>query len=164
MKTFLTLSMLVLVAGCSTLNPYHSESMCAATENHGKCESVNAAYTEALDKKTARKPGATKPDAPSSSKAASSADPALIKTAQLSGEERYHEAEYRKLAALVEEPVMPIVQQPTVLRTLILSYPAGDSLYMPRFVMYFADAPKFVIGEYLNPLSTPKTVYPNGVN
>jgi conjugal transfer pilus assembly protein TraV len=156
--------MLGPVVGCSTLNPYHSEFMCAATENHGKCESVNAAYTEALDKKTARKQGATMPDVSSSGKAAAGADPALIKTAQMSGEERYHEAEYRKLAALVEEPVMPIVQQPTVLRTLILSYPAGDSLYMPRYVMYFADAPKFVIGEYLNPLSTPKTVYPNGVN
>jgi conjugal transfer pilus assembly protein TraV len=162
-KSLLILTMVVALAGCSTLNPYHSEFMCAASENHGKCESVNQAYTEALDKKAAKKQGAVAPAAPAAETTVRAADGTFIKTAQLTGEERYHDAEYRKLAALVEEPVMPIVKQPTVLRTLILSYPAGESLYMPRYVMYFADAPKFVIGEYLNPLSTPKTVFPNGV-
>ena len=162
-------TMCAALGGCSTLNPYHSEFMCAASENHGKCESVNQAYTEAIDKKGRAKTNANATDAPPDLPAAKtrshggkSGEGELVKAVQLSGEDRYRDAQYRKLAAIVEEPVMPIVQPPTVLRTLILSYPAGDSLYMPRYVIYFADSPKFVIGEYLNPLSTPKTVFPNG--
>src|SRR6202040_113525 len=107
--------MVVVLAGCSTLNPYHSEFMCAASENHGKCESVNQAYTEALDKKAAKKQGAAAPAAPAADTPAHGSDGAVIKTA-LTGEEKYRDAEYRKLAAIVEEPVMPIVKQPTVLR------------------------------------------------
>lgn len=165
----------VLLGGCA-LNPYHGEFMCAASQDHGKCETVEQAYAEALAKKESVGPGGAsakgrskgthRPDAPDRQGSDGGADAAsggLVRTSQVgSGEERYRDAEYRRLAALVEEPVTPIVQPPKVLRTLVLSYGAGESLYMPRYLIYFAEVPKFVLGDYLNPDSTPKTVYPKG--
>jgi conjugal transfer pilus assembly protein TraV len=158
----------VSLTGCS-LNPYHSEFMCAASADHGKCETVEQAYAEALAGKSSK----ANPSKSSESQSARpggaggkkdpKADGELVKTSLApSAEDRYREAQYRKLAALIEEPVTPIVQQAKVLRTLILSYPASETLYMPRHIFYFAEQPKFVIGEYLNPESTPKTLYPNG--
>jgi conjugal transfer pilus assembly protein TraV len=156
----------VMLVGCS-LNPYHSEFMCAATANHGKCESVDQAYGEALeqDDGPAQKESMARPAAPTGkpAKAKSAPPPAeLMPVSNSPAEDTYRQAQYRKLAALVEQPVMPIVQPAKTMRTLILPYPAGDSLYMPRFVFWIAEQPKFVIGEYLNPPSTAQTVYPNG--
>jgi conjugal transfer pilus assembly protein TraV len=156
------------LAACS-LNPYHGEFMCSASADHGKCETVEQAYAEALAGKSSKSNSLKSTDAQSSrpggtgGKKDGKADPALVQTTlALTSEDRYREAQYRKLAALIEEPVTPIIQPAKALRTLILSYPAGESLYMPRYVYYFAEEPRFVIGEYLNPESTPKTVYPNG--
>lgn len=159
-------ALLVLLVGCS-LNPYHSEFMCAATANHGKCESVDQAYGEALDpgEGQGQKESMARPPAPTgkSAKAKSAPAPAeLMPVSDSPAEDTYRQAQYRKLAALVEQPVMPIVEPAKTMRTLILPYPAGDSLYMPRFVFWIAEQPKFVMGEYLNPPSTAQTVYPNG--
>jgi conjugal transfer pilus assembly protein TraV len=159
---------LLVVSACS-LNPYNSQFMCAATANHGKCESVDAAYGDAVAKTATPSPrptGAssakTRRRTPDPLRSAPANGLPIMNVANTSGEARYLDAEYRKLAALVEEPIVPVVQPPTVLRTLILSYSSSDSVYLPRYVMYFAEAPKFVIGEYLNPESTPKTVFPTG--
>jgi conjugal transfer pilus assembly protein TraV len=154
------------LSACS-LNPYHSQFMCAASANHGKCESVDQAYGEALgraDTPTA-KPGADgAPPAANKALGKSKASQPPTPMVEVSEETRYREAQYRKLAALVEEPVTPIVEPAKTMRTLILSYPAGDALYMPRYVFWIAEPPKFVIGDYLDPLSTAdaKTIFPTG--
>ena len=81
----------------------------------------------------------------------------------LSGREVYKENEYRELAALIEEPTTPIVRPPKVLRTLVVSYPSGQTLYMPRYIVYFADEARFVVGDYLNDTKPETaTVFPNG--
>jgi conjugal transfer pilus assembly protein TraV len=165
-------SMLAIAGtGCRALNPYHGEFMCAASADHGKCETVEQAYAEALAGQDGKTGGTSAPAAkgasgPAQTSAeaanAKTSSPELLKTRLAVAQDRYLEAQYQKLAALVQEPVMPIVEPAKVLRTLILSYPSGESLYMPRYVYYFGDEQKFVIGQYLNPLSTPQTVYPNG--
>ncbi|MEO8755268.1 MAG: TraV family lipoprotein, partial [Casimicrobiaceae bacterium] len=78
------------------------------------------------------------------------------------GDERLREARYRELAGLIENPVTPLVQPPKVLRTLIVSYSAGDALYMPRYVYYIAEDAKFVLGDYLQNSPAERTMYPNG--
>ena len=156
----------LMLVGCS-LNPYHSEFMCAASANHGKCESVDEAYGEALeqvDGKAQKESMARPPTSTEKSAKAKSAPPpaGLMPVSNAPAEDTYRQAQYRKLAGLVEEPVMPIVEPAKTMRTLILPYPAGDSLYMPRYVFWIAEQPKFVMGEYLNPPSTAQTVFPNG--
>lgn len=167
-RVAIVVSCAVTMGGCS-LNPYNSQFMCAASANHGKCESVDEAYGEALEqgesgggerKEDMKRPPA-QPTKPSRGKAGSPAAQ-LVAVSEPGAEDTYRQAQYRKLAGLVEEPVMPIVEPAKTMRTLILPYPAGDALYMPRYVFWIADQPKFVIGAYLSPPSTAQTVYPNG--
>jgi len=66
------------------------------------------------------------------------------------------------MAGLIEAPVTPLVKAPTVLRTLVVSYTAERTLFMPRYVYYFADEARFVMGETLNATGSLRTVYPNG--
>lgn len=72
----------------------------------------------------------------------------------------YRSAEYRELAALIEQPITPVVRPPQVLRTLIVPYSSGDSLFMPRYVYFFADEARFVLGDYLAPPAPQKTISP----
>jgi len=58
--------------------------------------------------------------------------------------------------------VTPLVRPPQVLRTLIVSYTVGESLYMPRYVFYFADEARFVIGDYFESPDVRPVIYPNG--
>ena len=39
---------------------------------------------------------------------------------------------------------------------------AERTLFMPRYVYYFADEARFVMGETLNAAGSLRTVYPNG--
>src|SRR5580704_7613636 len=94
MKCAIGIATVCAVLGGCSLNPYHSEFMCAASENHGKCESVNQAYNEAIDMKGRAKAGASatevSPDAPAAkapSRASKASEGGLVKTLELSGED-----------------------------------------------------------------------------
>lgn len=168
------------LAGCKTLVPYESKFMCEKSRDFGKCMDVQQAYDDALgaaESNPARmKPGKAEPEfrykaakAPKRSNTQPaigvprSNEPRLLRTStQLSPEELYRDREYRELAGLIEQPVTPVVKPPKVLRTLIVSYTAGETLYMPRYVYFFADEARFVLGDYLSPKDEVKQVFPNG--
>jgi conjugal transfer pilus assembly protein TraV len=177
MKPFnpvLLLLPLSLLSGCKALVPYDSEFACAKSHDYGQCMDVHSAYEDARANEgmpVPGRPGATfKPGvrAPTSRQSPDNMpaeqrgnllrelyDPADHAT-------RLREARYREIAGLIENPVTPLVQAPKVLRTLIVSYSAGDTLYMPRFVYYIAEDAQFVLGDYLEAAPVERTVYPNG--
>jgi conjugal transfer pilus assembly protein TraV len=63
----------------------------------------------------------------------------------------YQEALYKELAGLLKEPLTPIVAPPKVMRVLLLPY-KGDSneLYMLRYIYFFVEEPKWILGDYLS--------------
>ena len=174
------LALLLSLAGCKTLVPYESTFMCEKSRDYGKCMDVQQAYEDALGSAPRNpaqlKPGSREPElrykaetraTPPGTRPAigvpPSGEPRLLRTAlTLSPEELYRDREYRELAGLIEQPVTPVVKPPKVLRTLIVSYTAGESLYMPRYVYYLADEARFVLGDYLSPKDEVRQVFPNG--
>ena len=159
MKRLLLIGMALLTAaGCKTLVPYDSKFMCEANQDYGRCMSVSDAYKEALEgpapAEAKKHPEAWnyKQGAPkkTSTRGRKARDEYRMMQASLSGRDLYKDNEYREMAALIEQPATPIVQPPKVLRTLVVSYPNGQTLYMPRYIVYIAEEARFVVGDYLN--------------
>jgi len=62
----------------------------------------------------------------------------------------YQEEVYRKLTGLLRDPVTPLVAPPRVMRVLLLPYKGdGGELFMPRYVYFMADDPRWIMGGYL---------------
>lgn len=182
----LTLVGASMLAGCRTLAPYESRFMCEGSEDFGQCMNVQRAYDTAVQGEAAngapraplweytpsRDRRARKPATPDARelRAPESAQPLRIVDASVQrtaftpreGADLYREMQYREMAGLIEAPVTPLVKAPTVLRTLVVSYTAERTLFMPRYVYYFADEARFVMGETLNAAGSLRTVYPNG--
>ncbi|EJJ0671540.1 type IV conjugative transfer system protein TraV [Cronobacter sakazakii] len=141
-STFLT--------GCSLL-PYHNDFACKLEDGYGKCISSDAAYEEAttgVDMGHAITEDGVADDPKGS--AAKSAAAAGAK-AQDVPYQQYRDRVYQKLAKMIDAPQTPVVRQPTVIRTLILSYSPGldDQIaYMPRYVFTMLNGPKFVLSDY----------------
>lgn len=174
-----------MLAGCRVV-PYDSKFMCEKSRDYGRCMDVQSAYEEARaasasanskSKSKARDgqdpilrypPASTgvtrplrplKPSKAGARSAAAKPDDSFIR---VSTQDLYRDAEYRELAGLIEAPVTPLIRPAKALRTLIIAYNTGDSLFLSRYVVYFADEPRFVMGDYLNPPDTSPTVYPMG--
>jgi len=178
MRLTMRSSFLLLAAalsGCQVLVPYDNEFACAKSHDYGQCMDVQSAYEDARTVQGTpqgpAEPGTTfrttGPRAPSRSPV--KPVPAerrgeLIREAWLPEDSaaRLRDARYRELAGLIENPVTPLVRAPKVLRTLIVSYSAGNTLYMPRYVYYLADEAQFVLGDYLEAAPAERTMYPNG--
>lgn len=153
----------LVLSGCSLFVPFDSEFMCPGTTDYGKCTDVQGAYSDALggelpaDEAIAKDRKRDKNDRPPEPRSRS------VARANVN---RYKAAEYAELAKVIEDPVTPLVQPPKILRTLIVAYATGEkTLYMPRYVFYFANDGTFVYGDYLNaekPMGG-QTIYPNGV-
>ena len=110
------------LTGCSIFNPYKSEFKCPDTYK-GKCVSTTKAYQESI--------GETKD--------------VLLKPSDNS-EYNYQTNLYNRIASLIARPSTPIVLQPQVMRTLILSYTGSNNeLYSHRYVYFFVTEPKFII-------------------
>jgi conjugal transfer pilus assembly protein TraV len=136
------LTFAVLFGGCSVLNPYRSEFTCPQKEN-GKCVGVDNAYYESLTKTK------DKIENPESLKKDNS-DKAKAKVGGQKSENLYQEEVYRKLTGLLREPVTPLVAPPKVMRVLLLPYKGdGGELFMPRYVYFVADDPRWIMGDYL---------------
>ena len=136
------LTLTALLGGCSVLNPYKSEFTCPQKEN-GKCVGVDNAYYESLTKTKDKgeSPEPVKKDG--------------LKKVPASGagqrsELLYQEEVLRKLTGLLKEPVAPLVVPPKVMRVLLLPY-KGESgeLFMPRYIYFMADDPRWIMGGYL---------------
>lgn len=130
----LLLSSFLCFSGCAAwINPYSSDFNCPKTAN-GKCISVSDAYTESLKNDPSAK-------ATNGSRSVSGT----------SAYNAYEEELFTKMAAMIKEPVTPLVSPATALRGLVLYY-SGDEheLYSHRYVFFFVDEPRFVLGDYLN--------------
>ena len=172
-----------ILAGCRVV-PYDSKFMCEKSRDYGRCMDVQSAYEEARAASASatskakprdgkdpilRYPPAStgvgrplrplKPSKIVARSANAKPDDSLIR---VSTQDLYRDAEYRELAGLIEAPVTPLIRPAKALRTLIIAYNTGDSLFLSRYVVYFADEPRFVMGDYLNPPDTSQTVYPMG--
>jgi conjugal transfer pilus assembly protein TraV len=125
--------------GCAVLNPYKSDFTCPQKEN-GKCVGVETAYDESLEK--GKKSGtleATGKPSPKPETATAGAQDLL-----------YREEVYRKLIGLLREPATPLVVPPRVMRVLFLPYKGdGGELFMPRYIYFMADDPRWIMGDYL---------------
>ncbi|EJE3725243.1 TraV family lipoprotein [Salmonella enterica] len=141
-----------ILSGCSLL-PYHNDFACKLEGGYGKCISSDDAYTEATtgvdmghaitEDGVADDPkGSAAKTAATNQAAATKADPSY---------QLYRDRVYKQMAQLVEAPQTPVVRQPTVVRTLILSYSPGlddQTAYMPRYVFTMLNGPKFVLTDY----------------
>jgi len=152
---FFKLSLLIMaasfLAGCS-LVPYHNDFACKLEDGYGKCISSDDAYTEAttgMDMGHAiTEDGVADDPKASAAKAASTKAAAVKPDANYQG---YRDRVYQQMSKLVDAPQTPVVRQPTVVRTLILSYSPGlddQTAYMPRYVFTMLNGPKFVLTDY----------------
>jgi conjugal transfer pilus assembly protein TraV len=173
MRSSLVLA-LALLAGCKVLVPYDNQFACAKSHDYGKCMDVQSAYEEARSHQGIPT-GPEEPGTPFKTTGPRTPNkPAPARPAELRGElareayqpedaaARLRDARYRELAGLIENPVTPLVRAPKVLRTLIVSYSAGGTLYMPRYVYYFGEDAQFVLGDYLEAAPPERTMFPNG--
>jgi len=137
------------LSGC--LLPYHNDFACKLEDGYGKCISSNDAYDEAttgVDKGHAiTEDGVVDDPKGSAAKTTEAAAP----TTPAPAYQQYKDRVYKKMAKLIEEPQTPVVRQPTVVRTLILSYSPNlddQTAYMPRYVFTMLNGPKFVMSDY----------------
>jgi len=133
----------IFLTGCaSVLNPYESDFQCPDTDR-GKCVSVQDAYGESMQKNSSTE----------NKDEVKSEKPKEGGTLESQGKKNndYQEALYKELAGLLKEPLTPIVAPPKVMRVLLLPY-KGDSneLYMIRYVYFFVEEPKWILGDYLS--------------
>ncbi len=139
----LLLAAITLAGGCSILNPYKSDFTCPQKEN-GKCVNVEKAYDESLlkGKDKGDKAGITrKKDIPEKTHADGPGQRSDL---------LYQDEVYRKLAGLLREPVTPLVAPPQVMRVLLLPYKGeGGELFMPRYVYFMTEDPRWIMGGYL---------------
>jgi conjugal transfer pilus assembly protein TraV len=125
-------------AGCaSVFNPYQEEYQCPDTYK-GKCVSMKTAYDESIEGVKYDNNGGKK-------------NP-LIKSKDRdpdSARDEYQKRLFKKLSDIIEEPQVPVVIPPKVLRVLILSYTNNDNdMYGHRYVYILAQEPKWVFSAF----------------
>ena len=141
-----------ILSGCSLL-PYHNDFAYKLEDGYGKCISSDDAYTEAttgVDMGHAITEDGVADD-PKGSAAKTAATNQAASTKADPSYQLYRDRVYKQMAQLVEAPQTPVVRQPTVVRTLILSYSPGlddQTAYMPRYVFTMLNGPKFVLTDY----------------
>ncbi len=134
---WLVMAMLpALAAGCSLLNPYQGEFPCPQAEK-GKCQPLKAAYEDSLKKCPGGNCGNTAAAAGRTMK-------------EGIAEAAYQQEVFATLRGLLEKPRAPMTVPPKVMRVLLLPY-RGDAneLYMARYLYFFSEDPRWIMGEYL---------------
>lgn len=160
-KNYVILALIgvVSLSGCA-LTPYEEDFACEGTEDYGRCVSVEGAYEQAVTgvpqgTKITRDhdeedegDGFYEDEFDDESLAAEKEEAGVDETSRYVS---YRASVYSKLKRMVKEPVTPMVKQPEVVRTLVLNYQSeieGTPLFMHRYVYFFGDKPKWVMGEY----------------
>ena len=123
--------------GCASIfNPYQEEFQCPDTYK-GKCVSMKTAYDESIEGVEYNEDGKENPLIKSNGH--------NFKNAQ----DEYQKRLYKKLADIIEEPEVPVVIPPKILRVLILSYTNNENhMYGHRFVYILAQEPKWVFSTF----------------
>lgn len=172
-KALCSVVTLVILSGCSMINPYQSEFSCQDTFK-GKCASVREVYMEdaAGNRKdradnTAANPGCTTTnggfegegvvstcsDTIPSGAGMTAMDNTSMATPVAGDPEARNYNQYRsslfdKFNGLLKEPRTPIVAPPKVMRVLLLPYTGQENeFYMLRYVYFFVDKPRWILGD-----------------
>lgn len=115
-----------VLTGCSIL-PYHNDFACKLEDGYGKCISSDDAYTEATTGSdmghAITEDGVQNDPKESAAKNAAVAD--TSRAPATPAYTSYRDRVYEQTAKLIDAPQTPVVRQPTVVRTLILSYSPG---------------------------------------
>ncbi len=152
---FILILLILSPAGCAgVLNPYSSEFNCPKTYN-GKCVSVSEAYRESLQVREHKEEEGNDPNTCEGKSEECNTGQELAGQGpspedNTAGENRYYEALYKELGGLIKEPVTPLIAPPRAMRVLFLPYKGDrDELYMFRYIYFFVDRPRWVLGDYL---------------
>lgn len=157
-------AMLAVTTGCSILNPYDSEFPCKGGFP-GKCTSVRDAHLESLAgldggvKERLNPPPCEGEDCQSrkfkdTEQQGVTGDRLLRGPDQKTAEGAYKTSLYKRLDSLLQEPKMPVVAPPKVMRILMLPYKGQDGeFYMMRHLYFFVDEPRWVLGDNVEELS-----------
>lgn len=155
-KLILLITSVILLAACSVF-PYQSEFSCEGKEDFGKCVPVEKAYDEAVTGTPAGPPMKRAGDKSSKDEDETKGKPvdraAERRSAERESYSTYKASMYAKLSNLLNQPVAPVVSNPTPKRALILPYTTrseGRPLYLPRYVFFFTEEPTWLLGQYLN--------------
>jgi len=144
-KNFLSLSLALILAGCSAaVNPYSSEFSCPQAEK-GKCVSIPQAYVESFNK-TDNTTKILESYFPSLEEDRTKVERGLTKT-----EAEYVDALFNKVTKVLKDPQTPILTVPKVVRILILPYrdKDGKTLYFSRYVFTVTKEPQWVFENLL---------------
>lgn len=154
-------AMVAVSAGCSIMNPYDSEFPCKGGFA-GKCTSVRDAHLESLAgldggvKERNNPPPCEGEDCQArkfKDQAPADGDALLHNTDPKSAEGAYKESLYKRLDNLLQEPKMPVVSPPKVMRILMLPYKGQEGeFYMMRHLYFFVDEPRWVLGDNIEEL------------
>lgn len=148
------------MTGCGTLgnalNPYKEDFRCKTPEDAGNCVDTKTAYDDAKgtislgNNKGKGKDGdcasgdcnKTSQDQDRKNNWDKKPNSSISK-----GEAAYQDAQYQKLAELIEKPQTPIMKPPKLMRVLMLSYQGPDELYMPRYTYLKVEEAQWVFGS-----------------
>ncbi len=123
--------LLFLLTACGplqeTVNPYNEDFKCRARDDAGECIDTPTAY------KKARYPEPAPGD---------EVEPATGITQEI------QDNRYRLVAGLLKEEKKPLLQQPKILRVLLLPYKgAGGELFMSRYVYVKIEDSKWILTD-----------------
>ena len=150
-KRVLGVISMLLVSGCSILNPYNSEPQCP-NNGYGKCNSVSAAYDEEKNG-TSSSLKSIKGDMSSEGD-----EKKPVKTEV--PRDLFKKAIYQENASLIQEETTPIIKPAKSVRVELYSYSEdGKTLWMPRHAYFIVEEPRFLMGNYLNQESDDKWLY-----
>jgi conjugal transfer pilus assembly protein TraV len=137
--------------GCSILSPYDSEFPCKGGYA-GKCSSVRGAHVESLagldgGVKEQKNPPPCEGESCQAAKY-QAGEQRVGLSPQESAEGAYKTSLYKRLDNLLQEPKMPVVAPPKVMRILMLPYKGQEGeFYMMRHTYFFVDEPRWVLGD-----------------
>lgn len=144
---------LLQLTACASLFPYEDKFACERPDNLGKCVSPSEAYEEITTGKSAGK--YMKPHSEQNDSDEEEFDEVQVLRDQLANEygdgyDRYLDANYSEVAALIDEPVTPLVKPVMTAEMLIMPYSdSAKVLKGERYINIIVEDPTFVLGNYL---------------
>jgi len=156
MKNLARLAVIIVVLqlqACASLFPYEDKFACQRPDNLGKCVSPMEAYEEITTGKSAGnyvKPASEQEDSDDQDYREIQALRDELANEFEGGYDRYLDANYSEIAALIDEPVTPLVKPVMTAEMLIMPYSdAPKVLKGERFINIIVEDPTFILGNYL---------------
>ena len=146
--TIFPLSGCIGYLGDKLLNPYASEFQCPVTDK-GECIKLKDAYEKSLRQSTPVAEINIYNAGETNSQTQNNAGETKSQTQN--SETQYQNALFERLKGLLNEPEIPFLVTPRVVRILFLPYKSdGNVLMMSRYAYFILDEPQWVLGNYLN--------------